>query len=120
MAPDDSQADVYIESFPVARKRHLCAGCSASITPGANYRRDHIVADGGAWSEAACFACAVALHLWKSWHGAAPSPSWMANFIHEAVHHSYCSRTDKVAMRAERDLLAGIYRRNRAALKENA
>jgi hypothetical protein len=117
----DDQADVYVSTWRTARKHHRCCCCGHVVVPGSQYRCDSIVADGRAYSEKCCFACAAALFVFLEIHGAYPSPSWFRDVL-QADASSDCRwgglearRRRKSELRAERDMLAGLLRRWRAA-----
>lgn len=109
----DEVCDVYERRWHVARKSHRCQCCGYLIPAGAQYERHHWVDGGTAGDEACCWACASGLWLLMTTYGSHPSPRWAMEFLREEV-------TDAMPERGtlERNVLAGMLRRNRAALRE--
>jgi hypothetical protein len=74
-----------------------------------------MVDDGSARSEACCWACAAGLWLLMREHGTHPAPSWAIEFLSNELGQLALCEHDEVAM--ERDVLAGMLRRNLAACR---
>lgn len=109
----DEACDVYERQWHVARKPHRCQCCGYLIPAGAQYERHHWVDEGTAGDEACCWSCAAGLWLLLQayrWH---PSPRWAVECLREEVSDAMPERGA-----LERDVLAGMLRRSRAALRE--
>jgi hypothetical protein len=111
----DGECDVYRMHWHVARKPHRCACCGYLVPAGAQYQRHNMVGDGYASSEACCWACAAGLWQLMEEHRTHPSPSWAIEFLRNEIGQLARCEHDEVAM--ERDVLAGMVRRNRAACR---
>jgi hypothetical protein len=111
----DEPCEVYEARWRVARKPHRCACCSYRIPVGAQYQRHHWVDGGTAGDEASCWACAAGLWRLMQMHGTHPTPGWAIEFLSNELGQLARCEHDEVAM--ERDVLAGMMRRNRAACR---
>lgn len=109
----DQVCDVYERRWHVARKPHRCQCCGYRIPAGAQYERHHWVDEGTAGDEACCWACAAGLWLLMAAYGSHPAPRWAMEFLFEETADTMPPRGS-----LERDVLAGMLHRNRAALRE--
>jgi hypothetical protein len=111
----DGVCDVYETHWHVARKTHRCACCGYRIPAGAQYQRHHMVDGGSARDEACCWACAAGLWRIMQEHNTHPAPSWAMEFLRDEI--GQLARCEHGEVAKERDVLAGMVRRNRATCR---
>ena len=54
----DTENQMHVETYPVARKEHRCDECRGAIPPGSQYQRIVGKSDGDLWSVKTCSCCA--------------------------------------------------------------
>lgn len=103
-------ADVFVDTYQVARKEHRCSCCSGPIVVGERYLKHFQVFEGTPLTEKACAACAADRETFtKDPNHGSSCPSYFREMLNDCVDH-----TD--ANDRWRPMLDALTARRRAAL----
>ena len=83
--PSEDSADVWVQTFPIARLRHRCLCCGHGIEPGRKYLRLCTVSDGTAATAKVCLDCHEVMERFGNEHRFTPHPATLVDFLAECV-----------------------------------